>query len=417
MKKFAVAALAMSLVIGLTACGSASNGSNSSNDQNNNQTNNTVAEVKIGSIHPLSGSLAIDGTQMENAVKMAVEEINEAGGIKSLGGAKVTLISGDSENKPEKGVSEVQRMAREGVVGIVGTYSSAVTMTATQEAEKQKIPFVVDIAVTDEITQRGFKYTFRIQPNATLMSQNFIKYFAELNEKTGNQLKTAVIVHEDSVFGSGIAKSLEQNAAQAGLEILEVMGHPSSTLDLTSDITKIKSLNPDVLIATTYLSDGELLVNGLNSAGFWPKALIGVANGAFSNAKFITDNVNINQHIMDVNYTINPRSDLAKEIKQKYKQLYGMDMGPNAAYAYTAVKVLIDAIERAGSTDTQKIRDALAETNYTDHILPQGPIVFDETGQNVNAQAVLTQIMDGQSLVVYPEEYQEVQPIFPFPAR
>ncbi len=416
-KKFGYALLSLLLIIGLAACGSGSPTAGENQTSDENQGENSVSEVKIGSLHPLSGALAIDGTQMENAVKMAVDEVNESGGIKSLGGAKVTLISEDSENKPEKGVSEVQRMIREGVVGIVGAYTSAVTLAATQEAEKQKVPFVVDIAVSNEVTERGFKYTFRIQPNAKLMTDNFLKYFKELNEKSGSQLKTAVLVHEDSVFGSGIADYIEQNASQAGLEILANMAHPASTLDLTSDITKIKSLNPDVVITTTYLSDGDLLVKGMHNSGFWPKAMIGVANGAFSNAKFIADNITINQHIMDVNYTINPKSELAQEVKSKYKQLYGEEMSPNAAYSYMAVKVLIDAIERAGSTDRSKIRDALAQTNYTDHILPQGPIIFDETGQNINAQAVLNQIFDGQSLVVYPEEYKQVEPVFPAPAR
>ncbi|OJF18280.1 MAG: hypothetical protein A6D91_06635 [Bacillaceae bacterium G1] len=202
-KKLGLTLLAFLLAIGVTACNSGSTGDSGNEGASGSQ--GAVKEVKIGSLHPLSGALAIDGQQMENAVKMAVDEVNEAGGIQSLGGAKVVLISGDSENKPEKGVSEVQRMAREGVVGIVGTYTSAVTLAATQEAEKQKIPFVVDITVSNEVTERGFKYTFRIQPNAKLMSENFLSYFKELNESTGNQLKTAVIVHEESGFGSGIA--------------------------------------------------------------------------------------------------------------------------------------------------------------------------------------------------------------------
>lgn len=414
-KKLGLTLLAFLLAIGVTACNSGSTGDSGNEGASGSQ--GAVKEVKIGSLHPLSGALAIDGQQMENAVKMAVDEVNEAGGIQSLGGAKVVLISGDSENKPEKGVSEVQRMSREGVVGIVGTYTSAVTLAATQEAEKQKIPFVVDITVSNEVTERGFKYTFRIQPNAKLMSENFLSYFKELNESTGNQLKTAVIVHEDSVFGSGIASYILQNADKAGLEILDVLSHPASTLDLTSDITRIKSLNPDVIIATTYLSDGDLFVKNLYNSGFWPKVLIGVANGAFSNAKFITENIEINHHIMDVNYTINPKSELAQEVKKRYKELYGEEMSPNAAYSYTAVKVLLDAIERAGSTDREQIRNALAETNYTDHILPQGPIVFDETGQNINAQAVLSQIFDGQSFVVYPDEYKQVDAVFPHPPR
>lgn len=402
--------LFLTLSLATTACGTTSGTGSSSSGKE-------AKEIKIGSLHPLSGAQATDGSQMENAIKMAIEEINKAGGIKSLGGAKLTLVEGDSENKPEKGVSEVQRMVREGAVSVIGTYTSGVAVTATQEAERQKIPFLIDIASADQITERGFKYTFRLQPPAQIIADNFLTDFKALNEKTGNKLKTVVLDHEDSVFGTGIATYIEKNASKAGIQVVGNLAHPANALDLTSEVTKIKSLNPDVVVVTSYLSDGELLTKSLAQSGFHPKAIIGVANGAYSNAKFISSNKDINQYIMDVNYTINPKSELAKKVREEYKKNYNQDLSPNAAYAYTAVKVLVDAIERAGSSDKDKIREALAKTNFTEHILPQGPIVFDEKGQNKNAQAVLSQIVNGESLVVYPDQYKQADPVFPMPTK
>jgi branched-chain amino acid transport system substrate-binding protein len=404
----------LGLLIILSGCGqSASTKPDAASPNSASSSKPAVAEVKIGSTHPVSGAIAVDGIQMVNAIKMAVEEVNEAGGIKALGGAKVSLIESDHENKPEKGVSEVQRLNREGAVAILGPYSSGVALTATQEAEKLKIPFVVTIASSNEVTERGFKYTFRLQPPAKLMSDDFIKYFNVLNAKT--QFKTAVIVHEESVYGSSIGEYIEKEAGKMGLKVLARLHHPSNTLDLTSEITKIKSLQPEVIIATTYISDGTLFVKTLQESGFKPKALLGVANGAFSNAKFIEGDQKMTQYIMDANYSVNPKSDLTKQVMEKYKAKYNMDLGPNAAYAYTSTKVLIDAIERAGSTDKEKIREALTKTNFPNHILPQGPVEFDEKGQNKHAQAVLTQIIDGKALVVYPEEYKKADPVFPTP--
>lgn len=418
--------LTLVLTIILTGCGgnNSSSGSNTgSSDSKSGDAKSApeqssapkVSEVKIAGLYPLSGGLASEGQDMANAVQMAVDEVNAAGGIKSLGGAKVVLEKADSEGKPQKGVSEVQRLDRDGVVGILGTYTSGVALPATQEAEKAKIPFVIDIAVVNEITERGFKYTFRIQPPAKIMANNFLNYFDMLNENSSVKLSTAVLAHEDSVFGSSIANLIKENAEKHGIKILEDIPYPASTPDMSSVINKVKSLNPDMVVTTSYLRDGTMLIKGLHDANVKPKAIFGVANGAFSNAQFITEQKDINPYIMDVNYTINPKSELAKQVKDKYKSQFQKELSANAAYSYTAAQVLMDAIERAGSTDRDKIRDALTQTDFEKHILPQWPIKFDATGQNVNAQAVLNQISNGQSQVVFPADYKTADPVYPMP--
>ncbi|MBN6185511.1 ABC transporter substrate-binding protein [Aneurinibacillus sp. BA2021] len=376
-----------------------------------------VNEVKIGQLHPLSGALAIEGQEMRDAIKMAVDEKNEAGGIKSLGGAKVTLLDSDHEGKPEKGITETQRLIRKGALGVLGTYTSGVAMAASQEAERRKTPFLVTIATADEVTERGFAYTFRIQPNATMMSENFLKYFKQLNEQENAGLKTAVLVHEDSVFGTSIANHIRKNAGTAGLKILADMPHSAKTSDLTSDVRKIASLKPDVVIVTTYLNDGNLLFQGMKQSGVKPKAVIGVANGALSNASFIAEETGVNQYMMDVNYTINSKDERTQALKKKFKEKYNKNLGPNAAYSYESARILIEAIERAGTTDKTKIRDEIAKMQDKNHILPQDAIMFDKTGQNINAQATLNQIVDGKSLIVYPETYKETNLHLPVPGK
>ncbi|WP_209124265.1 ABC transporter substrate-binding protein [Alkalihalobacillus sp. BA299] len=410
MKKF-IGILAAAMIV-ISGCGG--NGASGEGESNNsNDTGETAEVVKIGTLHPLSGGLATEGQEMRDGIRLAIEEVNEAGGIQSLNGAHVELVEADHEGVPEKGVSEVQRLDRDGVVGIIGTYASGVALPATQEAERAGIPFVIDIASANEITERGFQYTYRLQPPASLMAENFLQYFNALNEMSDTKLKTAILVHEDSIFGTSIAGLIEQKAEANGLEVLTTIPHSAATADLSTTINRIKSEQPDIVVATTYLRDGTLLINGINESGYKPKAIIGVANGAFSNAQFITEEAAINQHIMDVNYTINPQSDLANEVKENFKAQYNKNLSPNSAYSYTAAKVLIDAIERAGSTDREAIKDALKETNYSDHILPQDEIVFDENGQNANAQAVLSQLFDGDTKVVYPEQFKNEDPVYP----
>lgn len=294
MKKWSIVFILSFLTIVLAACNSDASTSGDNSDGANKEDS-----IKIGSLHPLSGGLALEGQEMRDAVKLAIKEKNDTGGVQSLGNKTVELIEADHEGSPEKGVSEVQKLDRTGVVGIVGAYSSSVALPATQEAERSRLPFIIDIGSADEITERGFKYTFRLQPAASSFSIDFLKYYKDLNENATEKLSTAVIVHEDSVFGTSIAKAIKDNAADYGLKILEVLPHASSTADLSSTINKISASKPDIVLVTTYLRDGVMLVEGIQNSNYTPRAIIGVANGAFSNAKFITGYQSINNLLMD----------------------------------------------------------------------------------------------------------------------
>lgn len=427
MKRLGLLLFAILFALVLAACGGDSDDNFRDSDSSDNQSSQDngssddssdsgdVEVIKIGTLHPLTGPQASEGQEMRDAIQLAIDEINENGGIKSLGGAKVELVASDSENNPEKGISEVQTMDSAGVVGIIGPYTTAVALAATQEAERIGVPFIVDVGSADAITERGFKYTFRIQPNASKFPEAFLKYVPMLNEENGVELTTVINAHEDSDFGTGMANVLKENAATAGIDVIDTLPHSYDTADLSTDVNKIKAQNPDIVSATTYLNDGQLLVETLIGADVKPKAIIGMASGAFSNAKFIREQTSINQYIMDINYAMNPNSELTAEIKAKYEEKYNKGLGPNAAISYTAAIVLLDAIERAGSTDRDAIRDAIAETKLSDHILAQDEIVFDETGQNANAQPVVNQIIDGQSYVVMPEPYKERDAVYPLP--
>lgn len=406
MRKKSLICLVLILMFVLSACGD-----KGTSEESSSGGDKKVDKVLIGTLHPLTGALAMEGQEMSMAVQMAVDEVNAAGGIQSLGGAKVEVVKGDHQLREETAVTETQRLIDQGVLGIVGPYGTA--LAGTQEAERQQTPFMIDVAVADEITERGLKYTFRIQPNATMMVDSFSSYLNDLRALSDTKVETAVLSFENSEFGTKIAEDIEKRAEQLGLKIIDKIPHNAAAADFSSEVTRIISAKPDVLIVTTYLNDGTQIVRGLNQNGFKPTVLIGVANGAFSNPEFIGKETNINQHILDVNYSVNPKAEQFKVLKKKFQDEYSKNFGPNAAYSYTSAKVLLQAIENAGTTDKSIIRDEIAKTKYTDHVLPQGAIEFNETGQNPNARAVLTQIFDGELKVVLPEEYSEVEPIFP----
>lgn len=372
-------------------------------------------ELKVGHIHPLSGFLAFDGGLVVNGLTLAVEEINAAGGIKSMGGAKLTLVGGDSQGKVEVGMAESERLIREGVVALMGPYQSPVAYAVSQLAEKERTPFVITIAVADNVTERGFEYTFRVQPNARAMTVRSLDHLGDLAKATGVTVKTIAMLHEDGLFGTSVAAHVERHAKNLGMDLVLKVGYNVRTPDVTTEITKVKAARPDLVVVTGYFGDGLLIARTATEARLETKAVMGIANGGFSNPKFLADQPQLADLIMDGNYWHNPRSERAKRVMEAYQKRFNASMSSHSVQSYSATMVLRDALERAGSPDRAKIREALAKTNLGDHILPQGPIQFDKTGENVNAQPVLLQNQGGKTLVVGPAQFAEAKAVFPVP--
>ncbi|HBW38049.1 ABC transporter substrate-binding protein [Desulfosporosinus sp. BICA1-9] len=402
-----ILAVLLALSIALTGCGS-----KSTETKATDSTQSTAKEILIGSIHPMTGSMAYEGTAITNAEQIAVEAINAAGGIKSLGGAKIKLLVGDSQGLPDKAASEAQRLIREGAVALTGTYTSSSAVTATQEAEKVQVPFVITVAATTNIMQRGFKYSFRIQPNADAFCEDFLSYMKAL--KTPD-IKTVALVHENSLFGTYFADYVKKNIDKAGLTVIGTIPYAANTGTLDSEVTKLSGLKPDLVVGTGYYQDQSLLMKTIKSRNLKFKGIVGIANGAFSDPKLIKDLGQDAEGIMDVNYRWNPKNSKTDQVLKNYQTKFNATMSSHAMYGYTAIQVIADALERAKSTDKVQLRDALASTNFTNHILPQGAIKFDDKGENINAAAVLLQIQNGKQVIVYPEQFAQAKPIFPTP--
>ena len=372
-------------------------------------------EIKIGHIHPVSGPLAFDGGLVVNGLTLAVEEINAAGGIRSMGGGKITLVGGDSQGKVEVGMAESERLIRDGALVLMGPYQSPVAYAVSQLAEKERTPFVITVAVADNITERGFEYTFRVQPNARAMTMRSLDHLAELAKTAGVTVKTIAMMHEDGLFGTSIAGHLEKHAKTLGMELVLRVPYSFRTADVTTEVTKIKAAKADLVVVTGYFGDGLLIARTATEHRLEAKAVAGIANGGFSNPKFLADQPQLADLIMDGNYWHNPRNERAKRSMEAYQKRFNAPMSSHSVQSYSATMVARDALERAGKPDRAAIREALAKTNLADHILPQGPIQFDKTGENVNAQPALLQNQGAKTVVVGPAQFAEAKAVFPVP--
>ena len=368
--------------------------------------------ILIGSLHPLTGGLAGAGNRMDNGAQMAVDEINAAGGIASLGGAPLELLSADSTGAADVGGSEAERLIDAGVSAFIGTYQSAVTTVVAAIAERDGVPLVIDVAVDDTILDAGYTNIFRIQPNATSMGANGAKFLSELG---GDEIKTVAYLHDDTGFGISVSEAFTAAAGQYGIEVItDIPYAPFSVTDLTTEMAQAAAGSPDVIVITGYYNDGLLAARAAADLEVDVKAIIGIAQGAFHTPQFVADFGADAELFFNSNYHFNSSDPKVAAVLERFEATYGEPMDTEAMLAYQAIYVIADALERAGSADPADVRAALATTNITDHFMAfPGPITFDETGENVNAEPVLMQVVDGAVQQVYPLNLRETDPVFP----
>ena len=343
------------------------------------------------------------------------QEINAAGGIKALAGAKIDAMPGDAQSTPDGGTAEVEKMHAAEVSCIVGGYSSSICLAVSQAAARYDLPYVVDVGVADSIVTRGLKNTFRFGPGFGVIAKTALDNLTTINDAAGKPAKTVMIVHEDSLFGSGLAKLLNAQLPQQGFEILETIPHPTPTRDFNNVVLKIRGaeLVPDLVIPANYYNEYVLLARTMQEQRVRPKGIYSVLGGAASSYKFVKEFPDAAKYIMDCNHWFNPKNPKALELKEKVKakgQFFTYEVYMN----YNAILLVADAIERAASADRAKIVAALEASTFAGHVMTYGPTKF-VNGQNQGAAPVNTQVLDNDIKVVLPTEFADAKPVFPMP--
>ena len=369
------------------------------------------APVKVGVLHPVTGWASYSGTQCRLGAMMAIEDINAAGGIKSLGGAKIEAVLGDAQSKPEVGVAEIERLQADGVSAVVGAYASAICLATTQAAAKYDLPHVVDIGVADSIVERGLPNTFRFGPGYKTVADLAIENLNSLNTAAGKPIKSALIIHEESLFGTGTAGLLSKALPNLGIEVKEVIKHANPTRDFNNIALRIKSVQPDIVIPANYYNEYALLVRTMQQQRIVPKAIYSVLGGAASQYKFVQEFPEASNGIIDCNHWFNPKDPRAQALRKRV-EAQGKFFNYEVFLTYTAMMYLADAIENAKSRERGAITQALANSTFSDHIMPYAATKV-VNGQNTGARPLMTQVLNGDIKVIFPTDYREAAPLCP----
>ena len=376
--------------------------------------------VKIGSVLPLTGAASTMGYQYYRGQQLAVEEINEQGGIL---GAKVQLLVEDYAGDPKVALSATEKLITVDKVHVItGPTISAAALVMQEVTERHKTPFLC-IAAADELAQKGYRYWFRITQSASELTKGTFMFLNEVIKP-----KTIGIIHDLSLRGVSTKNAFLELAKQYGYEPNFVEGYSVGTLDFKPLIEKMKLADPDVLLFVAYTTDAILLAKQMAELKYKPKAVVVEAGmqsfdflepaGTYVKGWFIQT-----EWWPDRNY---PDYDMVFEVGLKYWKRWGKPMDNMAQEGYTHCDILKDAIERAKSLDPTAIRDALAQT---DLFLPYlGRVRFGPDGHRIDALATfgVAQVLpakpetpwqvNGLSFyTVWPEKMKTTEPVYPMP--
>ena len=243
-----------------------------------------VKTVKIGAIYPLSGALASTGAEIKAAVELAVDIINNphpelegiplaaGAGLPALGGAKIEVVFGDSQGKPEVGLADAQRLIdQEKVVALTGAYQSAVTKTASRIAEQRGIPYLNGESSSPDLTERGYKWFFRTSPNDDTFVENMMQF---LDTIKGTPTAKIAVVYENTDFGVNTYKAVEKFAKQYKREVVANIAYSAGSASVTAEVQKLAAAKADVAIFASYTSDAMLFVRTMRESKYAPPVLL-----------------------------------------------------------------------------------------------------------------------------------------------
>jgi branched-chain amino acid transport system substrate-binding protein len=385
--------------------------------------------VKIGAVVPLSGNAASAGAHAKAAIEVAMDIINNPhpefgnfplaknAGLAGLGGAKVEVVFGDNQGSPAAGQNQTLRlMTEDKVVAITGAYQSGVTLTASAVAEKYGIPFVNGESVAANLTERGFKWFFRVTPIASDIARIYYEFLTDM-KASGIKTDNIAIVHDTTEYGVSVANVVTSTFKEKGNAIALDIPYAINATDVQGQVLQLKEKKPDVVLMIAYTPDAILYQKTMQALDYRPPMIIADDSG-YSDPSFIKAVGKISQGVFNrSSWSVGPAGSPTALIAEMYKKKTGDEMDDTTGRAMQAFFVLCDAIDRAGSTEPAKIQAALKATDFKPDQLMMGykGVKFDEKGQNILASSLIIQLQDGENYVaVWPKASAAKTPVLPY---
>src|SRR6202047_4109291 len=386
-----------------------------------------TSEVVIGLTYPLSGANAQIGVDAQKAYETALEIINKdydfdlplakGEGLPGLGGAKVRLVFADHQSDPQKGRAETERLiTQEKVCAVLGTYQSAVAVTVSQVCERYQIPFISADNSSPSLHRRGLKFYFRAAPHDEMYSAAMFDFFDALKKK-GTKIETLALFHEDTIFGTDAGNTQAKLANDHGYKVLADIKYRSNSPSLSAEVQQLKAANADVLMPSSYTTDGILLIKTMAELGYKANAIVAQDAGFSEKALYDAVGDKIPGVISRGSFSLDlaAKRPMVAKVNDMFKEKSGKDLNDFSSRQFMGLIVMADAINRAKSTDGDKIREALVATDMPGEItiMPWKRVKFDEMDQNNDADPVLLQYIGGKFVPIAPPQAAVAEAVWP----
>jgi branched-chain amino acid transport system substrate-binding protein len=365
--------------------------------------------LRIGAINPYSGPLALYGDELARGYQLAVDERNAKGGLL---GRKVELLRGDATT-PQQGIQAVdQLVTREKAELFIGTYVSAISNAASDAALRHKKIYWDTNALATELTERKLPNFVRAGPNAGNFAEMSVRVVLEaIAPALGKPVKdlSVFIEHEDTISGKSIGDAQVKLLKAKGAKVLGQGSHNFKATDLTDVVLRARRANPDVLMNMGYVPDTNLLLKTMREQGYKPKVIVLTGTGD----TFETLEALGAEYLEGVFVASYPRPDISEKFGPgasaylaAYRKAYNREpIAPQGLTAYTGMRILLEAVEAAGSTDMEKVRAAASKMDKPLNGYPSGfGVKFDDKFQNLRAEVTVIQWQGGKQVTVFPSE-------------
>ena len=377
--------------------------------------------VKMAMIAPLSGPWARQGQLLRQGAEMAIDEINQKGGIQKLGGAKFELVVADAGDSTEKAKNAAQRLLSDqpDLIGGFGSWLSSFTLAVTEVTERAQLPWLT-LSYSDAITNRGFKFIFQTSPTAEWQAAQTVPTAVKLAEAaTGKRPKTVGLIQDNTAAPTSFGKELREGGgfADAGLKpvVDQIFTPPLS--DATPLVDKVRSAKPDfLLLLTSAMPDLKLVLEKLDEFKLI-KRLPLVGNGApFGVPELATT---IGTDLLEgllfsvANWPLKGQEEFIESFKKRTHEPW---LTQDGLCGYGHTWILKEALESAGAADKLKVAEAIRAMDLTTGpaaLSFPGPIKFDDKGRRQDVPMIFAQWQNGMPISVYPSDRALAKPFWP----
>lgn len=334
--------------------------------------------IKIGGMAPLTGALAIYGVTTTNGAELAVKEINANGGVL---GKKIEYVMLDTKGDSTEAVMAYNKLVDEKVAGIIGEVTSKPTLAVAEVAVQDNMPLITPTGTQVDITEVGpniFRVCFTNPYQGKVLA-------ITSKERLGADT-VAVMLNNSSDYSDGIAKAFIEESEKLGMKVMGVEGYSDGDKDFRPQLTKLAAMNPDVILIPEYYEQAALIATQAREVGV--KSIFVGSDGWDGIAKTLDQSsyAAIENSYFTNHFSMEDQSEKIQNFLKDYREAYKEDPSAFSALGYDAVYMMKSAIEKAGSTDKQKIVDALKGIEY-DGVT--GYLTFDDHNNPIKAVTVL----------------------------